>query len=116
MRRDVAGKRRAHGTDDVGFVQPDRRIGDRRLTMVTVRYFAAREAAGTPSEQVSADSTGSLIVALTTSHGARMADVLAMSSLLTGTGWGLMTRWPPTPVWMSSPPSRAADRRPPAWC
>lgn len=24
MRRDVAGKRRAHGTDDVGFVQPDR--------------------------------------------------------------------------------------------
>ncbi len=51
--------------------------------MVTVRYFAAaREAAGTPSEQVSADSTGSLIVALTSSHGARMADVLAMSSLV----------------------------------
>jgi sulfur-carrier protein len=52
--------------------------------VVTVRYFAAaRDAAGTALEQVpAADSVGSLIAELSASHGARLAGVLAMSSLV----------------------------------
>lgn len=51
--------------------------------MVTVRYFAAaREAAGCPSEQVPAGSVGELRRVLVDRHGQRMAEVLAMSSLV----------------------------------
>ncbi len=51
--------------------------------MVTVRYFAAaRDAAGQRSEDVTAASVADLVDDLVERHGPRMADVLAVSSLV----------------------------------
>lgn len=51
--------------------------------MATVRYFAAAaEAAGTESEQVSADDLGSLLDRLVELHGAELERVLRRSSVL----------------------------------
>ncbi|GAA5160426.1 MoaD/ThiS family protein [Ornithinimicrobium tianjinense] len=51
--------------------------------MATVRYFAAAaEAAGTESERVNADDLGSLKERLVELHGAELARVLGLSSVL----------------------------------
>ncbi|MFN8125346.1 MAG: MoaD/ThiS family protein [Candidatus Nanopelagicales bacterium] len=51
--------------------------------MPTVRYFAAaREAAGVADEEVAAGSTVELGAILADRHGPRMAQVLAISSLV----------------------------------
>ena len=64
---------------------------------VTVRYYAgARAAAGTTEEQVDAADVRSLVQTLGDRHGARLAQVLAASSLLvdgiasTNSGTGLV--------------------------
>lgn len=51
--------------------------------MATVRFFAAAaEAAGTESERVDADDLGALLADLGERHGAELARVLALSSVL----------------------------------
>lgn len=51
--------------------------------MATVRFFAAAaEATGTESERVEADDLGSLLAALRERHGAELARVLELSSVL----------------------------------
>lgn len=51
--------------------------------MATVRYFAAAaEAAGTESEQVSAESLGALLDQLVERHGTGLEQVLGRSTIL----------------------------------
>ncbi|WP_130011626.1 MoaD/ThiS family protein [Serinicoccus sediminis] len=51
--------------------------------MATVRFFAAAaEAAGTESERVDADDLGSLLAELRERHGAELARVLGLSTVL----------------------------------
>ena len=53
------------------------------VVMATVRFFAAAaEAAGTQSEHVEADDLGSLLASLRERHGAELARVLALGSVL----------------------------------
>lgn len=51
--------------------------------MITVRYFAAaRAAAGVPEEQLPATTPAQLVHELSQRHGARLAQVLSISTLL----------------------------------
>ncbi len=53
--------------------------------MVTVHFFAAaREAAGVTQADVDAATTSALVDALSAQFGPRLAEVLAVSSLMTG--------------------------------
>jgi len=64
--------------------------------MARVRYFAAAaEAAGTPSEQVDADTLGALLEALRTGRDARFAAVLGRCAVLVD---GRRTDDPATPL------------------
>lgn len=64
--------------------------------MATVRYFAgAAEAAGTDSEQVTADTLGLLLDDVRARHGARLSRVLDASSVLHD---GRYVRDPATPL------------------